>query len=113
VAGRQLEIDNSIRERRQHLGLTREKFAAKLGVTFPTVNHWENNRGTPSLVAMEKIEGMLRSALCCLRTMRRCGNAEGERKRSSASLSLLRSPCVPSRELANSLLSKYFPPGGA
>ncbi|MEH2251916.1 helix-turn-helix transcriptional regulator [Nostoc sp.] len=29
-------------------GLTQEQFAAKLGVTYPTINRWENGRATPS-----------------------------------------------------------------
>jgi putative transcriptional regulator len=33
-----------VRELRQRTGLTQEKFAAKLGVTFPTINRWENGR---------------------------------------------------------------------
>ena len=52
----QPEISILIRALRQELGLTQEKFAAKLGVTFPTVNRWENKRAKPSPLAMEKIE---------------------------------------------------------
>ena len=44
----QPEIGKLIHALRQELGLTQEKFAAKLGVTFPTVNRWENSHGTPS-----------------------------------------------------------------
>lgn len=50
-----------VRELRELTGLTQEKFAAKLGVTFPTINRWENNRAKPSPLALEKIEGLLRS----------------------------------------------------
>ena len=50
-----------IRELRQRTGLTQEKFAAKLGVTFPTINRWENGRAKPSPLAMQKIEELLRS----------------------------------------------------
>lgn len=48
-----------IRELRNSLGLTQEKFAAKLGVTCLTINCWENGRSKPSPLAMEKVEGML------------------------------------------------------
>ncbi|BAY87632.1 XRE family transcriptional regulator (plasmid) [Calothrix parasitica NIES-267] len=48
-----------IRELRNSLGLTQEKFAAKLGVTCLTINRWENGRSKPSPLAMEKVEGML------------------------------------------------------
>jgi transcriptional regulator with XRE-family HTH domain len=50
-----------IRELRQRTGLTQEKFAAKLGVTFPTINRWENGRAKPSPLAMQRIEELLRS----------------------------------------------------
>lgn len=49
------------RELRELTGLTQEKFAAKLGVTFPTINRWENDRAKPSPLALEKIESLLRS----------------------------------------------------
>jgi putative transcriptional regulator len=42
------------------MGLTQEKFAAKLGVTFPTINRWENGRAKPSPFAIQRLEGLLR-----------------------------------------------------
>ena len=54
----QPEIGDLIRSLRHELGLTQEKFAAKLGVTFPTVNRWENKRATPSPLALEKITAL-------------------------------------------------------
>ncbi|NJP11920.1 MAG: helix-turn-helix transcriptional regulator [Leptolyngbyaceae cyanobacterium RU_5_1] len=56
----QPEIGDLIRALRQELGLTQEKFAAKLGVTFPTVNRWENKHATPSPLAMEKIDALVK-----------------------------------------------------
>ena len=50
------EISKVVRELRDALGLTQEQFAAKLGVTFSTVNRWENNKGKPSPLAMLRIE---------------------------------------------------------
>ena len=50
-----------VRELRELTGLTQEKFAAKLGVTFPTINRWENDRAKPSPLALEKIESLLHS----------------------------------------------------
>jgi DNA-binding transcriptional regulator YiaG len=50
-----------VRDLRELTGLTQEKFAAKLGVTFPTINRWENDRAKPSPLALEKIESLLRS----------------------------------------------------
>jgi len=43
------------------MGLTQEKFAARLGVTYPTINRWENGRAKPSPLAMKQIEDLLRS----------------------------------------------------
>jgi putative transcriptional regulator len=49
-----------VRELRERTGLTQEKFAAKLGVTFPTINRWENGRAKPSPLALKQIEEFLR-----------------------------------------------------
>jgi transcriptional regulator with XRE-family HTH domain len=55
----QTNIPRFVRELRKRTGLTQEKFAAKLGVTFPTINRWENGRARPSPLAMQKIEELL------------------------------------------------------
>ena len=57
----QADMPRLIRELRKRTGLTQEKFAAKLGVTFPTINRWENSRAKPSPLAMQKIEELLSS----------------------------------------------------
>ncbi len=44
-----------IREVRGRLGLTQEKFAARLGVTLPTINRWENGRTKPSPLALRTL----------------------------------------------------------
>jgi len=49
-----------VRELRRRLSLTQEKFAAKLGVAFPTINRWENGRARPSPLALQQIKGLLR-----------------------------------------------------
>ena len=48
-----------IRELRNRLGLTQEKMAGQLGVTFPTINRWENGRANPSPLALKQIEDLL------------------------------------------------------
>ena len=48
-----------IRELRNRLGLTQEKMAGRLGVTFPTINRWENGRTKPSPLALKQIEDLL------------------------------------------------------
>jgi len=57
----QSDISLLVRRLRERTGLTQEKFAAKLGVTFPTINRWENGRARPSPLAMQKIEELLRN----------------------------------------------------
>jgi putative transcriptional regulator len=54
------DIAQLVRELRQRLGLSQEKFAAKLGVTFPTINRWENGRAKPSPLALGRIEELTR-----------------------------------------------------
>jgi putative transcriptional regulator len=54
------ESADLILELRQRLGLTQEQFAARLGVTFPTVNRWENRRAKPSRLALQSIRGLLK-----------------------------------------------------
>ena len=49
------ELAKLVRDLRAKLGLTQEQFAAKVGVTWSTVNRWENNRGKPSPLAMRRI----------------------------------------------------------
>lgn len=49
-------VAKMIRELRAKLGLTQEQFAAEVGVTWSTVNRWENGRGKPSPLAMRQIE---------------------------------------------------------
>ncbi|TBR56704.1 transcriptional regulator [Westiellopsis prolifica IICB1] len=55
----QPEVGKLIRELRLLTGLTQEQFAATLGVTYPTINRWENGRAKPSPLAMQKIEVQL------------------------------------------------------
>jgi len=52
-------IGQLIRELRQTLKLTQEKFAVQLGVSFPTINRWENGHATPSPLALKQIEMVL------------------------------------------------------
>jgi len=53
------ELARKIRELRSKLGLTQEQFAAKVGVTFSTVNRWESGKSKPSPLAMRQIEELI------------------------------------------------------
>jgi len=56
----QADIPRLVRELRKRTRLTQEKFAARLGVTFPTINRWENGRAKPSPLALKQIEELIR-----------------------------------------------------
>ncbi len=59
--GRRAKDAAVLRELRERLGLTQEKFAAKIGVTFPTINRWENGRTRPSPLAAQRVVDLLTS----------------------------------------------------
>ena len=43
----ELDIPSLVKELRERLHLTQEQFAQKVGVTYSTVNHWENGKRIP------------------------------------------------------------------
>ena len=53
------DVSATVRTFRSQLGLTQERFAAKVGVTWSTVNRWENGRGKPSPLALQQIHEFL------------------------------------------------------
>ena len=53
------DIADLVLELRHRLGLTQEQFAARVGVTFLTVNRWENRHTKPSRMALKLIQGTL------------------------------------------------------
>ncbi|OUL33426.1 transcriptional regulator [Nostoc sp. T09] len=60
LAINQPEIGQIIRDLRLYAGLTQEQLASTLGVTYSTINRWENGRSKPSPLAMGKIEEILK-----------------------------------------------------
>ncbi|NMG18429.1 helix-turn-helix domain-containing protein [Brasilonema bromeliae] len=59
VVVEQLEIAALIRETRQLLHLSQAELAAKLGVSFHSVNRWENRRTRPLPLARKQISTLL------------------------------------------------------
>jgi transcriptional regulator with XRE-family HTH domain len=55
----QAELADLVRETRQRLELSQAKFAAKLGVSFQSVNRWENGRTKPLPIVLKQIEQVL------------------------------------------------------
>jgi putative transcriptional regulator len=47
-----------IKELRYRLGMTQEQFAMELGVTVASVRRWENNKATPSPLALKVMESL-------------------------------------------------------
>ena len=45
-----------VKEVRRQLALSQEDLARELGVSYATVNRWENGRGNPSPLALRQIE---------------------------------------------------------
>lgn len=54
------DISRLVRELWERTGLILGKFAAKPGVTYPTINRWENGRAKPSPLALKQIEDLAR-----------------------------------------------------
>ncbi|MGG6240102.1 helix-turn-helix domain-containing protein [Nodosilinea sp. AN01ver1] len=55
----QPEIGQLIRDLRQALGSTQAQFADALGVSFSTLNRWENGHMQPSPLALRQVESVL------------------------------------------------------
>lgn len=55
----QPQLADLVRETRQRLKLSQAKFAAKLGVSFQSINRWENGRTKPLPIAVKQIEQLL------------------------------------------------------
>lgn len=43
----EVDIPSLVKDLRDRLHLTQEQFAQKVGVTYSTVNHWENGKRAP------------------------------------------------------------------
>ncbi len=54
------EITRLLGELRGRLGISQEKLAAELGVSFPTVYRWERGRTQPDILALQSIERFIK-----------------------------------------------------
>ena len=55
----QKDLGRLVRSLRERLDLTQERLASRLGVTFTSVNRWENGRAKPSPLALKQIQDLL------------------------------------------------------
>ena len=53
--------DEEIKEWRKQMGLTQERLAQLIGVSFQTVNRWERGLSKPSNLAIGKIQVLMSS----------------------------------------------------
>ena len=49
-----------VKETRRQLGLSQEELARELGVSFATVNRWENEKSTPSKLGKAQFDAFFR-----------------------------------------------------
>lgn len=54
------DLTKLIKTIRLHLGLSQEELAQRLGVSFTSVNRWENGQTKPSKLARRQIEVLCR-----------------------------------------------------
>lgn len=57
---KQPEFSQLVQTMRQRSGLTQTELAAKIGVSYYSVNRWENRRTMPVALALKRIEDVLR-----------------------------------------------------
>ena len=66
------DIPSLVKELRERLDLTQEQFAQQVGVTYSTVNHWENGKRKPMPFLVQRLLEM-KSALDAKQGRRRKG----------------------------------------
>lgn len=71
------DIPRLVKELRERLQLTQEQFALKVGVTYSTVNHWENGKRMPQPF-------LIRRLLELKEEIAKGGGGKNERKRTSS-----------------------------
>lgn len=73
---------SEIRTLRKRLGLTQEEFAHQIGVTFATVNRWENRKSKPSRLAVRMLDDLSRKTQAAARKAKAGRPAARRRRRS-------------------------------
>ena len=49
------KVPELVKRIRKHLNLTQEQFAQKVGVTYSTVNNWENGKRNPQPFLLNRL----------------------------------------------------------
>ena len=58
------DLPQLLKSLRKKLGLSQEELAQKLGVSFTSVNRWENEQTKPSKLARRQIEALCEEFDC-------------------------------------------------
>ena len=58
------DLPQLLKSLRKKLGLSQEELAQKLGVSFTSVNRWENEQTKPSKLARRQIETLCKEFDC-------------------------------------------------
>lgn len=58
------DLPQLLKSLRKKLGLSQEELAQKLGVSFTSVNRWENQQTKPSKLARRQIEALCKEFDC-------------------------------------------------
>lgn len=56
------DVPIMVKKLREKLGLTQEQLAQEVGVTFSTINHWENGKRQPHPFLLKRLLGMAEDA---------------------------------------------------
>lgn len=56
MAGSSKTFPEQVKEVRRQLGISQEELAHKLGVSFATINRWENGKTTPFKLARSQFD---------------------------------------------------------
>lgn len=57
---KQVDYPNVIRKLRAKLNISQQELADLLGVSFPSVNRWENGHYEPTIIAKVKLEELFK-----------------------------------------------------
>ncbi len=58
------DLPDLLKSLRKQLSLSQEELAQRLGVSFTSVNRWENTQTKPSKLARRQIESLCRECDC-------------------------------------------------
>ena len=70
-----------VKKLRKRLALTQEEFAHEIGVTFATVNRWENSKSKPSRLALKILAVLMENTEAAAKKSSRRTSSKRKRRR--------------------------------